>query len=763
MTRARFGFPKRIASGRTAAAAAGVLLIAAFAVWLALSAGSPGPQTTASDAAKAASGAPGGNAFEPGLPDEGRFVVAAENARFRLLADPVTAHFRIENPSGGAVWRSYPDPAHWEAETITGTWRTNLLSPVMLEYIDASNAKSQTKLTNWMEEGGVLEGFEWIDGGFRTTFRFDRSGFAVPVEVRLLDDAVEATIFDDGITEGPYRLLNLKLYPLFGAAPSAGQDGYLLIPDGPGALIRFREDRAGSRNPVYRESVYGEDLAFWREETGRSRVIMPVFGIQSGDRGVLAVLTEGEMYAKIFAAPSGSLGVFNWSAAEWQFRIKFFQKTNQEGTEGFFTYGKERFGTGRRTVRYYLLEGEASGYPGMAAKYREYLMERYGLSRLEPRADAVPLFLDLIGGDVREGFLWDDYIRGTTTEEAAAIVERLHGLGIRNLTVTYAGWQRWGASSLGGMFPVDSRLGGDDGMRTFIEKARRLGARVLLEANYTLRTNRRGGYWSRSDGLRDMAGTVLTQRTGRNGEAASVAGPLYAVGDAKDDLKRYLSLGADGVLFAGGIGATPHTDYNTRHAATRAEVVAAEQKLLAETRDALGSAAVAEGSFYALAAARHLHRLADDYSYDLFADEAVPFAQIALHGIATYTSGYGNVRENGRTDFLRAIEYGAYPAYVFTAAPSGAFRDAYTVWYYSTHYRDWEEAAAAEYARWNEALAAVQDRFITDHRTLAPGVRMTVYEGGRKIIVNYNDAPYEADGIAVPALDFIVLDGEGNG
>src|SRR5690606_10992341 len=110
---------------------------------------------------------------------------------------------------------------------------------------------------------------------------------------------------------------------------------------------------------IYQEMVYGPDLAFYYESTNRQPVIMPIYGMKWGQQSFLAVLTEGEHYAKIFAAAANSLGQTNWITGEWQYRLKFFQKTDRAGNEGFLTYSKERFYAPSRTTRYYLLAGDA--------------------------------------------------------------------------------------------------------------------------------------------------------------------------------------------------------------------------------------------------------------------------------------------------------------------------------------------------------------------------------------------------------------------
>ncbi|MEI0740362.1 DUF5696 domain-containing protein [Paenibacillus sp. JTLBN-2024] len=149
----------------------------------------------------------------------------------------------------------------------------------------------------------------------------------------------------------------LRLYPFLGAYTSDREDGYLLIPDGPGTLIQFRKDRPPNNN-FYFEGVYGEDYAFSNNNQSlsiRQPVRMPVFGIKAGGQGLLAVIRDGAEYANVLAAPSKSMNQYNWATAEFTYRQRFFQPTDKRKQNGFQTFNKER-AHGDRSIRYYFLD-----------------------------------------------------------------------------------------------------------------------------------------------------------------------------------------------------------------------------------------------------------------------------------------------------------------------------------------------------------------------------------------------------------------------
>ncbi|WP_165452697.1 DUF5696 domain-containing protein, partial [Paenibacillus thalictri] len=716
------------------------------------------PPAAAADASAATAAKPAPAAAGGELPGEAGFKPAAETAQLRLLADSASGHFRVEDKRSGEVFRSYPTPETWAQETITGAWRNHLRSPAILEVIDIANTKAQPKLINMTEDKGAVESFQLIDNGFKLIFHFKTSGIKIPVEVKLEGDAVVTKVEDGAIEEGKLSLLNMKLYPLFGAQPSSGQEGYMVVPDGPGALIDFHENHSGDKS-VYRESIYGSDSSFFNENTKRLDVKMPVFGLKSGRSAFVAVMEGGEEYGKLFASPAGAYGSYNWITPELQYRMKFFQNTSRKAKNGFFTYSKNRFEAKSRTTKYFILPPGRDSYVGMAARYRDYLMQSQGLQKLKNTGSKLPLYLDIVGGDRKNGLLWDSYIPATTTSQAMEMVKRLYGLGVEKMNINYVGWQTGGYSSHGGLFPVDQRLGGNDGMKRFIEFAHSLQMPVTLTANYTLSDSGGNGFNSRYDGLRNLAGRVLDFENYYNKEVSTLVSPGFSLKTVERDLPLYKELGADGIHFEQGIGQQLNSDFNDRYFASRTEAMGIQKRILQAAKQTLGGVSVEQPNGYTAGVINHLHRLADDYSYDLMTSRPIPFAQIALHGLVTYSSEWANVRDQFKNGFLRSVEYGANPSFLFANAESREMKGAYSLWYYSLNYRDWELTAVEEYQRYNQALGDVQDKFITGHRQLADQVYETTYETGKRIIVNYGAELYTDGTVRVPASDFIAIPG----
>lgn len=696
------------------------------------------------------------------LPDPARFEPVAETDALILRFDQGTGHFIVTDKRSGKDWHSFPNPEHWADETIGGIWKHHLRAPVMIQTLEFEKRNARPEMTNWISANGTIQDFQRIPNGVKLTYILTDAEVAIPVEITVRDDYVETKIVDDAIVEGKKGLLWVRLFPFFGSLHTTAEEGYFLIPDGSGAIMSFVDASRNSVN-MYREPIYGHDPAYRSDESSRHPVLMPVFGLMSGDGGFLSVVTEGEEYTNILASPAGVYSLYNWITAEMRYRSPYEQVTNRHRNRSFLTYDADhRFGSDR-AVRYFLLTEEQSTYAGMASRYRQYLIEEQGFQRLTPEPN-IPLHLSLIGGDRESGTFLDRYVPMTTSSQAMNIVETLYGMGVENMAVNLIGWQKGGYTSFGSVLPVDPRLGGNEGMKSFIDFAHSLDFPVTYGVNYLLNNTGAHGFFSRYSAMRDMSGTILHYGDWY-GNSLPLVSHRFLASYFAEDLARLKALNFDGLTFGhgygygGGLGQFLVSDYNNRIGSSRSEAMELQAdyyRQAAETFPMISSTATGQ---YVNAYVNHIYDLADDYSYDLFSDRSVPFLQIALHGLVTYSSVYINERSEYEEQRLRDLEYGALPSFAFTHEPTFEMNDSYSLRMFSTQYEDWAEKAVREYQIYNRVLAGVQDQFIVNHRMLAEDVFETTYENGTRVIVNYRPSPYRDGSLQVDARGYLVVEG----
>ena len=143
------------------------------------------------------------------------------------------------------------------------------------------------------------------------------------------------------------------------------------------------------------------------------------------------------------------------------------------------------------------------------------------------------------------------------------------------------------------------------------------------------------------------------------------------------------------------------------------------------------------------------------YSYTT---QTVPFLQIVLAGYVPYYGKALNFSSNLRADLLRHADFGVYPAYFLTQEVTANILNTGSNWIYTSSYGQWGNEVEATYQWLNNLLGPVKGAHIVARQPLADGVMMTRYSNGRQLIVNYNNTPYTANGLSVPALDAIVTE-----
>jgi hypothetical protein len=695
----------------------------------------------------------------PFLPDN-EFELVTESEVLQLLLHRQTGHFHVIDKRNGQLFRSYPNPEHWDGSE-SQAWNNHARSPVMMQIVRFQSRRDQAPITSLLHDQGRIDQLSMIENGFKVVFHLPRRGMYIPVEVTLENDFIQTRVIDDEIVEtATDSLVSLRVYPFFGADHSVGQDGYLMIPDGPGAVVNFNPDRVGNFTE-YEEWVYGHDWAYRvRSFSNRQPIRFPVFGYKSESRAFIGVLHSGEEYARITGAPSGTLTNYNWTTAQWIYRRQFFQRTNTDGTRGFWRFEQERHGYDR-VMRYYILDTDKASYVGMAERYRHYLMDEMGMNRRIVENDTIPLHVSLIGGDVEEGFFFDSYMPITTTEQAEKIVNALIQLDIQNMTVAYHAWNRGGNSKFGGNLPVDRRLGGTRGMAEFVQFANSKGIPVYLDVGRVHSRNNTGkdGFRSRRDGVRDLSATISQYTSYIDNSRVTWVSPRFMQQSLYNDIDYYNNLGVDGLFFDYLLGWYVSTDYNDRHLATRHEVRNLIEETAQHVRDNVGNLVGFNLLSFMYPYLDHIYNIYDDYSYDAFLDEPVPFLQIALHGLVSYSTSPINNRDDYTKSFLRAIEYGAHPSVEFTYLTADELLRTKSTRGFNPYFGDWLDEVQMQYQLFNKALAGVQDQFIVGHRSLRDGVRETIYENGTRIIVNYNVVPYRMGDIVVEAESFVLIEG----
>ncbi|MCU6711599.1 DUF5696 domain-containing protein [Paenibacillus sp. J5C_2022] len=662
------------------------------------------------------------------------FVPAAENGRFRLLLEPVSSRIAVVDLSTGYMWRSNPSRQALEKETVKGALLGNLQSPFIMEYVSGNASKRSLKNT---EDPKLSIRYAQIgDEGVQATYAYEDLDIQFVMQYKLTDRGLQVLIPSSGIAEeGEHGLYSINPLPFFGAVPLAEEEGYLFVPDGPGGLVYFNE-RKRSTASSFDFPVYGRDPASVQNVDDRrspteGQAHYPVFGLKREGHAFAAVIGEGQYSAAVRAGLPGNISSYNTVSALFSYREEFGRRVSGITDEVVISVEKDRR-RHDRMVEYVLLSGDEADYNGMAAGYRTYLEENGLLGDgLAPVGD-VPLSLTFLGGGKKPSFGGRRFEPATTFRQAQSIVEDLMARGVRNIEVTYQGWQDSGYPYADERFPVAEELGGSDGAKAFIARMHELGVKVFFEDYIGWKNDALSAFSMKSDGIRAIDSTVLHLEAGDSNYF--ILNPVTAIRGQKKVIDRLKKLGVDGIHYEDGPGNLLFSDFNPGAPLSREETAHYYGELLRYTAEELGGVIVTEGYQYTLKHAATAAELPYEESYNMFVDETIPFYQMALHGKVKYTAAPGNLREDYGQDRLRAIAYGAVPAFRLTYEPSRTMKDTAYDDAYSSQYEVWRERILQEYEKFNRLAALYHQRFVSFERQGA--ILQSRYEDGTTVTVD---------------------------
>ncbi len=701
------------------------------------------------------------------------YTRVAERGSLVLLANLSDCGIALVDTADGTLWFSNP-PDRESDPLAMGVRKMQLSSRLVVTY---ASGGTQTFLTNDFVSSVKPENFTAtrVENGIRFDFDFGRSAeqFRIPVEFTLGAGFLSARIIASEIEEyGSSRILTITLLPFFGAGGQR-DEGYILVPDGSGALIRFNNGRYAAA--PYQEYVYGRDpvLSVVYNRTVRQRIHLPVFGVKKGAQAFLAVITAGEYLARIEASVSGSGSGYNSAACSFRYRESdnVILAEADWSAKDVTLLAEGHSAVDAFEVRYYPLAQAEADWPGMASRYRRFLQEEAGVHAEGPIL-GVPLQVDLYGAIKKDRSILGIPLTVvqvlTTFREAAGILARLRESGVDDIVVSYHGWTRGGEHDRvpAALLP-ERRLGGVRGFQDFLRSAREAGVEVYPDADL-LEVYRSGnGYFRSFVAARTVMRAPAAQFEFRLSTYAKntvkpfwyLLSPLRLAGAAGRFATSFRAFSDATGPSVGLLGMMVYSDFKRRRVVDRQSAGAVWTDALASIRRDAGPILVRDANAYALPFAR---RVSDAPLYSSrfdVADEEIPFYPMVLHGLIPYAGPAINLASDMHDAVLRTVEYGAGPAFTWAAAEASYLKETDFDNLFSAPYEPWLEEAGRLSRRMSDELRGAASAPMVSHERLAEGVYETVYAEGTRVVVNYNRDARTIRGVSVPGKDWVVLPG----
>lgn len=494
--------------------------------------------------------------------------------------------------------------------------------------------------------------------------------------------------------------------------PKTNLDGYIFVPDGSGALIRFDDVKYYSTGVDFYYDMYKDpfretpnDLEFggsneiYEPDYVQSKHIsMPVWGVAYGNNqdAFVAYVKSGSEYFGL-----------NYSGRKADNEYASIQPRFERNRLYVYRFGDDSSGTNMSlkkdeiyrydiSVSYNFLHGDGSdgtapaNYVGMALKYRDYL-QRNSLIRKNIELKIGPK-VDFLISDVKEGIFGYSDVNVTNTKDIENMLTELHEDGIKDITSTLYGWQNGGMSKAK-PWTIDYNdvAGGKQGFKNVAQLTKELGydinfyqqyamineAQVKSFAAYCVKTMARDyGIYILADANKPITWWEYTN--------ADVAGTWL-----NKQAKELAKLGDNVSITTGGISTNVVPDYSKKLSYSgAANSLYHSTKEASETLNS-GLAGDTPNSF--------LWRNYDSfYNVSVYNSQlqcetdSVPFMEIVFGGLVNMYAEYANFSFYDKLAQLKMIDYNLNPSFILTAKENTDImytnaRDWFTTSYDSYH------------------------------------------------------------------------------
>lgn len=563
-----------------------------------------------------------------------------------------------------------------------------------------------------------------------------------------------------------YPLYNLSVLPFFGAGGTQDQ-GFMLVPEGGGALINFNNGKSAQND--YYANMYGWDMALNRMAMVHStRTYFNVYGISQGDDSFICILEDGAAYASINADISGRKNSYNYVYPVYSIALREKYDVGEIANSSIYVYLPE-LPDGSLVQRYSFID--SGSYVDMAGDYQSYLLDRYeGYMAMNDDTEA-PVTVEVMGAidKVKQvlGVPVSRPLKLTSFKEAADMIAELKADGLNNMAVKLVGWANGGFQQkmLSRVKPV-SDLGSRKDLQKMVNTAGELGVDVYLDGvtQYAYDSNIFNGFFVFTDSARFISKekAELYEYNPISFGQSEWKGSFYLVHpDIAAEMARNLADAAEkygtGISFREN-GRDLSADYYRKDTRSRQDVLQQQAEQFRDLADNDRKVMINMGNDYAAPYSDIITNMDLKGSEYTILDTYVPFYQMALHGYVNYTGEPLNLAGETEEELLISAEYGAGLSFNLMKETAFILQKTLYTEYYGSAYDAWHDRLVEIYTRYNTELGHTFNQKMTGHEKLTADLSCTTYEDGTKVYVNYGYLDLTAeDGTVVPARDYKVV------
>ena len=701
----------------------------------------------------------------------------AENDKLRLYYDEDIISFKIENKDTNYVFATHID------RVSAGTYDSLLSGGLGIEYIqvtkgmnivenvgitDIALTQEITQVENGIKVSLDLGGFcptrtckrnyEFYLEGLITLEQLMGFGY---IELNMGFDFI-VTLEEDGIrAEIPYEsireektdeilLSSLIVFPALGATKLDEIPGYMMIPDGAGALVRY-EDNEGRYKSPYRAQFYGINYGL-RDNfitVANYTLSMPIFGMVHGvnQNGLLGIVESGDYSSRLFMFQNGANNLdYNLVFPKFDIRKTFRQSFTTDNSSG--TQRVVDTSSADIAMLYKVLDNDEANYVGMANKYKEYLKDK-GILDSELNSQDIPLHLDYLMADSKNALLGKQTIEMSNTDDVLLMHEYFLLQGLSNFNIGLMGWNDGGYSgNLPSSVDFDGKLGSTRSFKNLIEELQKT-SEVSLINSYVYAGEEADSISERGDIAKGIDRLRLQyQCTVCVYEDQSLLYPESTLRLGTKHFEDYMDLNVN-VTFEM-LGNTLFSYYDSGYY-SREDSYSIYQEMMSLYD---GKAGYLRPNAYAFEYMSSYYQAPMFNSQLKYFDDLVPVLQIVLMGEVPLFSDYLNFNSYGQEFLLQLIDFNVYPSFVLTMNPSSLLKDTDIEYIYTSEFDLWKDTVVEQYGFINDALKHVIGETLVSREVPVQGIVKNTYSNGVIIYINYTSTDKVYEGITIGAINY---------
>lgn len=459
---------------------------------------------------------------------------------------------------------------------------------------------------------------------------------------------------------------------------------------------------------------------------------------------------------------------FGWCMIPTGFTYEFHAILGKKGQDyytfpRFYINGKEPYETIK--VEYHMIE-ENADYSKICKIYREYMINRKGCvpikDRLNPELEYAKdsLYIRIRMGwkpvpspiDEQTVENEPEMHVAMTFDEVGELCDKLKAAGVEKAELCLVGWNvsghdgRWPQ-----IFPVEPKLGGEEGLRKLIKKAQGMGYNITCHTNctdsYSI-ANNYSSYWT----LKNPNGEIVSAGRWGGGLGKQIC-PIKQLEYVKTELPKVKELGFRGLHYIDVVSTVALREcHDKNHPVTRKDCQYIWSEISKYCKDEFGGFS-SEGCYDFIADSLDYGLYVSFYNTDgekpAFFTKSVPLWQIVYHGIILsnpYTSTV-NSPIKGAKHKLEVMERGGRPTiYIFSKFLSSGGNWMGNDDITCNDEADTERTVKLLSDMYKEfaPLSYLQTEFIEKHEE-ENGVSKTYYSDGSIMVCDYNSGTYSLE------------------